>query len=329
MVNSLGDSMPYSQMADMIMHLDALGVTNYQAVTIPGGPHAFANWPAVKDRAIAFLTGVFAGAPPPPPLPSPAPGDTSRKLLNVSTRADAGLGDSVMVGGFIVSGDSDKRVVLRALGPSLTQAGVAGALADPKISLYDATGTLVESNDNRLALDGIANPLLPPDPSESFLTAILPAGSYTAILEGVNATAGVALVEVYDVEPASSRVANISTRGDITSATDVIIGGFIIGGTDRTEVIVRALGPSLAAFGVSNPLPDPVLQLYNADGALVSVNDNWQSTQAQEIQNTLPPTNTLESAIVATLPAGNYTALVHDASHSTGIGLVEVYNLEP
>ena len=329
MVNSTRDSMPYSQLGDMIEHLDALGVTNYQALTQAGGKHAFANWPDVKDVALTFLANGFAGVPPPPPVPAPPPGETSQKLLNVSTRADAGLGENVMVGGFIVSGDSDKRVVLRALGPSLSQVGVGGTLADPVITLYDSKGVLMESNDNRLALGGVVNPLLPSDPSESFLTAILPPDSYTAVVEGVNGTSGVALVEVYDLEPGSSRVANISTRGDIASATDAMIGGFIVGGSDPTEVIVRALGPSLAAFGVTNPLPDPVLEVYDSNGTLTAANDNWRSIQEQDIQATLPPTNNLESAIVARLVPGVYTAVVHDASHSTGVGLVEVYNLEP
>ena len=149
---------------------------------------------------MAFLADGFAGVPPPPPLPPPAPGTTSKKLLNVSTRANAGLGENVMVGGFIVSGDSNKRVALRALGPSLDGAGVSGVLANPMISLYDSAGILIESNNNRLVLDGVVNPLLPPHPSESYLLAILPAGSYTAIVEGVQATTGVALVEVYDMD---------------------------------------------------------------------------------------------------------------------------------
>jgi acetyl esterase/lipase len=325
MINTVRDPMPYSQLADMIMHLDALGVTNYKALTLVGGEHSFAYWYLIKDQALSFIAGAFAGVPSPPP----PPGETSQKLLNVSTRADAGLGENVMVGGFIVSGDSDKRVVLRALGPSLSQVGVSGTLADPVITLYDSKGVLMESNDNRLALGGVVNPLLPSDPSESFLTAILPPDSYTAVVEGVNGTSGVALVEVYDLEPGSSRVANISTRGDIASATDAMIGGFIVGGGDPTEVIVRALGPSLAAFGVTNPLPDPVLEVYDSNGTLTAANDNWRSTQEQEIQATLPPTNNLESAILARLVPGVYTAVVHDASHSTGVGLVEVYNLEP
>jgi acetyl esterase/lipase len=329
MVNSVRDSMPYDQMGDMIEHLDSLGVTNYQARSLAGGPHAFACWPSVKDQALTFIANAFAGVPPPPPLSTPPPGSTSKQVLNVSTRASAGLGEDVMVGGFIVSGEMDKRVVLRALGPSLSQDDVGGVLADPVISLYDLEGVLMESNDNRLDLGGIVNPLLPSNASESYLTAILPPDNYTAIVEGVNGTSGVALVEVYDMQPGVAHIANISTRGNISFAGDVMIGGFIVGSGDPTKVIARALGPSLGAFGVLNPLSDPTLELHDANGSLIAANDNWRSTQQQEIQAALPPTNDLEAAIVATLPAGAYTALVRDANHATGVGLVEVYNLDP
>ncbi len=329
MINSLEDSMPYSQLSDMIVHLDALGVTNYQALSLAGGSHSWASWPAVKDQVLSYIADAFAGVAPPPPLPPPSPGSTSKQVLNVSTRARAGVGEDVIVGGFIVSGDSVKRVVLRVLGPSLDENDVKEVLADPVISLYDSDGVLMESNDNRLELGGVVNPLLPTNPSESYLTAILPPDNYTAVVEGVNGTSGVALVEVYDMEPGVSRVANISTRGNLASASDVMIGGFIIGSGDPTKVIVRALGPSLAAYGVIDPLPNPVLGVYDSDGNLIASNDDWRSTQAQEIQATIPPTNDLESAIVATLAPGAYTAVVGDATHRAGVGLVEVYNLEP
>jgi hypothetical protein len=248
--------------------------------------------------------------------------------MNVSSRAAVGTGDNVMVGGFIVAGDTDKRVDLRAIGPSLGEFGVSGALADPTLSLYDSSGTLIEANDNRVAIPGIPNPLLPTDPAESLLTAMLPPGSYTAILQGVNNGTGVALVEVYDHEPASSSVANISTRGDIGTSSDVLIGGFIVGGADPTNIILRAIGPSLGSFGVANPLPDPVLELHDGNGALLSSNDNWRSDQEGEILATnIAPSDDREAAIVATLPPGSYTALVRDAQFSTGIALFEVYDL--
>jgi acetyl esterase/lipase len=330
LVNTIKDPMPYSQLADMIMHLDALGVKNYKALTLPGSDHSFSNWAPVKDQALAFIADGFAGVPPPPPLPSPSPGDATKKLINVSTRAEVGTGDNVMVGGFIIAGPTEKRVVLRALGPSLSKSGVPGVLSDPVLDLYESEGILMESNDNRMAIAGIPNPLLPSNASESLLTAILPPGSYTTVLHGAGDLTGVALCEVYDVNPASSLLANISTRGDVASASDVIIGGFIVGGTDPTQVIVRALGPSLSAFGVNSPLNDPYLELHDGNGALLFANDNWRSTQEQEIINTtIPPTKNEESAIVATLSPGNYTAIVRDAKFSTGVALVEVYDLEP
>lgn len=235
-----------------------------------------------------------------------------------------------MVGGFIITGTADKRVVLRALGPSLSQSGVSGALSDPVLELYDPNGILMESNDNNLVLAGIPNPLQPPDATESLLTAVLPPGAYTTVLHGAGDLTGIALSEVYDVNPVNSLVANISTRADVASASDVIIGGFIVGGTDPTDVIVRALGPSLSAFRVKSPLNDPYLELRDNDGTLVAANDNWRSNQEQEIiDTTIPPTNNKESAIVATLAPGNYTAIVRDANFSTGVALVEAYDLEP
>ena len=328
-VNSLEDPMPYSQLSDMIMHLDALGVTNYKVLGRAGSEHAFANWPFVKDQALTFLANGFAGVPPPPPLPTPGPGDATKKLVNVSTRADVGTEDDVMVGGFIITGTTNKRVVLRGLGPTLGTLGVSGFLSDPVLDLYDSKGILVESNDNRIDLGGIPNPLLPPNPSESLVTADLPPGTYTTVLRGAGNLTGNALCEVYDVEPSSSTVANISTRGQVTSGND-IIGGFIVGGTDATQVIVRALGPSLAAFGVQSALRDPYLELHDANGAMIAANDNWRSTQEQEIINTtIPPTDNKEAAIVATLNPGNYTAVVRDANFGSGVTLVEAYDLEP
>ncbi|MGI8955851.1 MAG: alpha/beta hydrolase family protein [Chthoniobacterales bacterium] len=330
LVNSARDPMPYVQIPDMIMHLDALGVTNYQTFSQPGQTHAFANWAGAKDQALTFLANGFAGVPPPPPLPSPGPGDSTKKLINVSTRADVGTTDNVMVGGFIITGTTNKRVVLRALGPSLTQSGLNGALSDPILELYDPTGVLMESNDNFLPLAGIPNPLQPPDATESLLTAVLPPGAYTTVLHGAGDLTGIALGEVYDVNPVSSNVANLSTRADVASSSDVIIGGFIVGGTDPTNVILRALGPSLAAYGVQSPLNDPYLELHDSNGGLLAANDNWRSTQEQEIINTtIPPTNDREAAIVATLNPGNYTAVVRDAKFGTGVTLVEAYDLEP
>jgi hypothetical protein len=237
-------------------------------------------------------------------------------------------GDNVLVGGFIITGDSCKRVDLRGIGPSLQAVGVTGALSDPVLQLYDAAGDLVESNDNRISIPGIPNPLLPTDPSESFLTAFLPPGIYTAVLQGANLNTGIGLVELYDTDPENSEVANISTRGVVGTGNDEMIGGFIVGGNTATSVIVRALGPSLAAEGIANALADPVLELRDANGNLIGQNDDWRSDQEQQIiATTIPPTNDAEAAIVKTLTPGTYTTLVYGKNSTSGVALVEAYDL--
>ncbi|MBA3830862.1 MAG: alpha/beta hydrolase [Chthoniobacterales bacterium] len=330
LINTVEDPMPYSQLPDMIAKLDTAGVTNYQAFSLPGHQHSFSYWPTVKDQALAFLAAGFAGVVPPPPSPAPTPGALdARQLLNVSTRTRVENGDGVTVGGFIVTGANAKRVVLRGLGPSLAQSGLGATLSDPLLQLFDGNGILVESNDNWKPPGSLTADLIPANTSESLLTAILPAGNYTAVLSGVGGGSGVALFELYDLDPKSSRVSNISTRGETGTGADVIIGGFIIGGTDSTKVIVRALGPSLGSLGLAGALQDPVLELHDSNGALLFSNDNWRSTQEQQIiDTTIPPTNDRESAIVATLAPGNYTAIVSGAGGSTGVGLVEVYDLQ-
>ncbi len=240
-------------------------------------------------------------------------------------------GDSVLIGGFIVTGEKTKNVVLRAIGPSLTAAGIQGALSDPELELYNAAGELIAMNDNWTSLpsDTVPTGLAPTDPSESFIVASLDPGPYTAVLRGTNGATGVGLFELYDIDAQSSRVSNISTRGLVTSGDGAMIAGFIIGGEDPTKVIVRAIGPSLAAAGVSGALLDPTLELRDAEGSLVFANNNWRSAQeAQLIDSNLEPTDDKEAAIIATLVPGNYTATVRGVGDTTGVALIEVYNLD-
>lgn len=240
-------------------------------------------------------------------------------------------GDSVLIGGFIVTGDKSKNVVLRAIGPSLTAVGIQGALPDPELELYNAAGELIGSNDNWTSLspDTIPDGLAPTNPNESFVAASLEPGAYTAVLRGINGTTGVGLFELYDIDAESSRVSNISTRGLVESGDGAMIAGFIIGGEDPTKVIVRAIGPSLTAAGVSGALLDPSLELRDAEGSLIFANDNWRSDQeAQLIDSSLQPTSNKEAAIIATLVPGNYTATVRGVGGTIGVALVEVYNLE-
>lgn len=236
-----------------------------------------------------------------------------------------------MIGGFIITGDSGKSVVLRGLGPSLAAAGVRRVLPDPVLELYDSTGTLLEQNDNWTSLPPGTVPagLEPGDPAEAVIATTLPPGSYTAILRGADSSTGNALGELYDLDPGNSRVRNISTRGQVGIGDDILIGGFIVGGTSPSRVIMRAIGPSLAAAGITGALPDPILELHDSHGSLLFQNDNWRDTQEQQIIDTaVAPTDDQESAIVATLQPGAYTAIVRGANNGTGVALVEVYGLD-
>jgi hypothetical protein len=240
-------------------------------------------------------------------------------------------GDGVLVGGFIISGDKPKSLVLRAIGPSLAKVGITGVLADPELELYDSKGNLIDQNDNwtSLAPDRVPKGLAPADGTESLIAATLAPGSYTAVLRGVNNSTGVGLIELYDLDPASSQLSNISTRGIVGSGDAAMIAGFIIGGGDTTKVLVRAIGPSLSEFGVAGALADPALELRDANGSLIFSNDNWRSDQEQQIiASNMPPTNNKEAAIVARLQPGDYTAIVRGVGNTTGVALIEVYNLE-
>ena len=145
---------------------------------------------------------------------------------------------------------------------------------------------------------------------------------------------GVGLVEVYDLSfggpEAGSKLRNISTRAFVSTGSDVVIAGFILAGNiGNDDIIVRGIGPSLTAFGVPNALADPTLELRNSNGALLRANNNWQDDPAQAAIISaagLAPTNTLESGIAATLPPGQYTALLAGLDNGTGVGLVEVYD---
>jgi hypothetical protein len=241
-------------------------------------------------------------------------------------------GDNAMIGGFIITGNAIKKVVVRAIGPSL-QGILPGALTDPVLELHGPDGSLVGQNDNwrddPSAGDLEASQIAPSNDLESALVVALPPGNYTAAVSGKNGAAGVGLVEVYDLSQAGdSKLANISTRGVVQSGEDVMIGGFILGGSSgSTKVLVRAIGPSLANFGIANALSDPTLELRDSNGAMLRSNDNWKDQQQRQIEATgLAPAMDSEAAIVADLQPGAYTAILA-GKDGTGIGLIEVYNL--
>jgi uncharacterized delta-60 repeat protein len=249
-------------------------------------------------------------------------------LANISTRLPAGTGDNVLIGGFIVTGSQNKKIIVRAIGPSLT---LAGKLADPTLELRDGSGALLEANDNWMDSpnkQAIIDSTIPPsDPLESAIVRSVPPGNYTAIERGVNNGTGIGVVEAYDLDTAAnSKLANISTRGLVQTGDNVLFAGMIVVGQASQKVIIRALGPST---GVPGAMADPTLELHDGNGALLEANDNWVDSPNKQaiIDSTIPPPNNLESAIVRTLTPANYTAIVRGANNTTGIAVVEIYAL--
>jgi uncharacterized protein YggT (Ycf19 family) len=273
------------------------------------------------------------------------------QLGNISTRAFVQTGGEVMIGGFIIQGTEPKSVIIRAIGPELTQHGVPNALANPTLEVHNAAGALIASNDDwwHTIVGGIITSdqagdirnsgYAPGDGRESAIIADLAPGNYTAIVRGVDGTTGVALAEVYGLTGTTgSFLGNISTRSFVQTGDNVMIGGFIVQGTQPKRVIVRAIGPELTQHGVPDALADPTLELHDETGALIASNDSWLQTiiggiitanQFRDIQASgHAPRDGRESAIIADLPPGNYTAIVRGVNNTTGVALVEVYDLD-
>jgi len=251
-------------------------------------------------------------------------------LGNISTRVRIQAGDNAMIGGFIIAGTEPKTVIVRGIGPSLS---IPGALADPVIEVHGSAGQLLATNDNwndSLTRQQIIDSgLAPTNDLESALWGIIDPGAYTVVVRGKNNATGIGLFEVYDLDrTVDSKLANVSTRGFVETGDNVMIGGTIIVGIPRARVLLRAIGPSLTNFGVSNALGDPSLELYDSNGSLIAANHDWRDDQEAEIIATgIAPSNNLESAIVRDLFPGNYTAIVRGANNATGVALVEAYEL--
>ena len=243
-------------------------------------------------------------------------------------------GDNVGIGGFIISGATPKHVLIRAIGPSLTQFGVPNALANPVLELYGSSPTPFATNNNwrDTQEDSIKASGIPPSNDlESAIDTTLTPGNYTAVVRGNNGGTGVALVEVYDLNHLAGKLANISTRAFVQTGADITIAGFILGnrsGPDR--VVIRGIGPSLTSAGVSNPLPNPALELRDGNGVLLTANNDWQDDPVQATKlaaGGLAPSDNLEAAIATTLPPGPYTALLTGENNTVGVGVVEIYDL--
>lgn len=257
----------------------------------------------------------------------------SHPFANISTRLQVGTSDNVLIAGFIIQGPtgSTKQVLVRGIGPSLTGFGIAKPLANPTLELHDADGALIATNDNwkdTQQAEIMATQLAPTNDLESALIRTLPPGAYTVIISGVGDGSGIGLAEVYDVDQASTAsTVNISTRGLVELDDNVMIGGIVITGVDPVKIVARAIGPSLGNFGVAGFLLDPTLELHDTNGNVTS-NDNWRDTQEDELlADQLAPSDDRESAIAATLLPGAYTAIISGKNNTSGVALIEFYQL--
>lgn len=262
-------------------------------------------------------------------LPFTPPG----KAVNLATRVFVDTGERVAVAGFIVTGDISKKVLLRGLGPSLAANGVPTPLANPTLTLFDTGGNIVMTNDDWKksadATEIMNTGIAPKNDLESAIISSLAPGNYTVALAGKDGGTGNGLIEVYDLASAnSSTLANVSTRGYVGAGDNAMIGGFIIDSGEYPIVVLRALGPSLAAAGISQPLLDPTIELHDQDGTVLAFNDDWKQGQPQSVIATqLAPGDDREAVIVAFTPPGNYTAVVRGKNDATGVALVEAYRL--
>ena len=271
------------------------------------------------------------------PTPTPTPGGAPSTLGNIATRLRVQSGDNVLIGGLIATGTASKRVIIRAIGPSLIPFGVSGALTNPTLDLFQGS-TLLFSNDDwqtstqqaEIAASGLA-------PSNNLESAIIqtltPGLNYTAVVRGTNGATGIGVVEAFDLDQAAaSRLGNISTRGFVDVDDNVMIAGLIAGPSNGTslKVLVRALGPTLSDFGVAGALANPTLDLVNSSGIVIRSNDNWKDDSQQRAQIEaagLAPAHDEEAALVETVAPGAYTAVVRGSGRTTGVGLVEAYHI--
>jgi hypothetical protein len=269
-------------------------------------------------------------APVPTVLPNPSP--VPVQLLNIAGRLQVGSGDDVGIAGFIMQGSTSKRILMRAIGPSLqASSGIANPLQNPVLELHDSNGGVTINDDWRSAQEteiqqsGAA----PTDNRESAIIANLPPGNHTALIRGAGGSTGVGVVEVFDLQPDQGELGNLSVRGNVQADDNVLIAGIIVGAGEPKRVLFRGIGPELKAHGVPTALDDTTMELRDVNGVLLGTNDNWgDAGNATEIAGTgIAPVDSRESAILLTLGPGHYTSIVRGANGKTGIGLAEAYKL--
>jgi hypothetical protein len=322
-IHEFGHTLGLDHPDEHAQHVTAIMNSNESAIDTVQ-PDDIAGVHSLYDSGPAFRTSVNAAV-----------------LRNLSTRALIGTGQNVLIAGFVIQGSQPATIVVRGIGFSLRAEGITNPISDPTITINDENHHAIATNDDWIdstnAQTIASYHLDPPNSLESALYLTLNPGSYTAVMQSFsNATqptsTGVGLIELYDLHLSSSRAGNISSRGQVLSGQNVLIAGFIVGGTQSKQVVVRAIGPSLAGSGITQPLADPTLELRNANGVLIQSNNNWQqqNPNAQTISNRgLAPTQPRESALLATLAPSSYTAIVRGVGGDAGTALVEVYDLSP
>ena len=305
-----------------------------------------ANYGAAATSTMTIAVASASGG-------SVAPSNSSDRLLNLSSRAQL-PGSQVLIAGFVISGANSKTVLLRAVGPGLANFGVTSAMASPELELISSSGALMSQNNGwggGSSLSAVfaqvgAFALLPTSADAAILATLAP-GSYTVHVYDPTATGGVVLAEIYDASAApltdGQRLINLSSRGTVSQGQGALIGGFVIGGATNKSVLIRGVGPGLAAFNVTDSIPDPVLRVYDANDNLVAQNTAWAiqsvagpyqtSTSAAGIASAASSVGAFalsaqnDTALIADLPPGSYTFQITSAGNATGEALGEVYEL--
>ena len=267
--------------------------------------------------------------------------ENNARLVNLSSRGVVGTGSDLLIAGFVLGGNTPKDVLIRAIGPTLAAANVAGALDRPRLQLFDSTGKVLATNDHwdpalKSAFAQVGASGLPDDSNDAALRLTLPPGNYSAQVSGVNNPRGVALVEVYEMD-GSSRLVNLSTRAKVEAGDGLLISGLVISGTTPRRVLVRAGGPALERFGLPEFLADPTITLFDHNGAVVAKNDNWgdgdyaaEIASAAKAAGAFPfATGSKDAVLLIDLQPGIYSMHVRGVGDTTGIALLEVYDVSP
>jgi hypothetical protein len=273
---------------------------------------------------------------------------SANRLINVSTRADVQTGGGIAIAGFVIDGPagSSKQVLIRGVGPTLTEFSLTGVLAQPTLTLFDSSNTQVATNSgwaNAAAISSASTQVgafaLENGSADSALLEDLAPGQYTVELTGAGSTSGVGLVEVYETNTSDpDQLINISTRAFVGTGANIMIAGFVVRGTQAAQVLVRAVGPTLASFNVTGVLANPILTVFDSTNTAIATNTGWgkQTSPASSAQVTSVGVkvgafallgNSADSALVLTLQPGTYSVQVSGANGSTGIALAEVYQV--